>query len=278
MIEIKYIMILFVISFTYPNGLSAQLKVDPSNNFVKIGDIGVSPTARLHITSEANTTFPLRVSSSHGHPLFEVQQGGVGAGNFFIYDSQGNRTVQFAGQGNFFIASSGNVGIDKSAPAFDFEIGEENGGAGEAFKTSGSMWLYPMPFTSNDGATKYQKGLAEILKLQTFQYRVGESQHGSPIVGVSVNELDKIAPEMIVQPKYKLAEDEVNTRIQNKEIDQKFGTVDPSNFLYMLINAVKELNTELLKEKEKNTILESQLNQINNRVARLEKMIKANKL
>jgi hypothetical protein len=223
-----------------------------------------TPTARLNLKSAASGEFVMRATSSLNNPLFEVQQGGIGAGNFFVYDAAATRTIQFAGQGKFYISSPGNVGIDQNNPSFDFEIGTAAGGGGVAAKPGGGMWAGVSDRRSKSSMDDYTKGLKELMQVNPVSY-VYNGKFGTPAgqthVGVVAQELQEVVPSMILEAKYNTAtlEEEESEGYDASRFEEDFLAVDPSEFLYMLINSVKELSTENDSKDERIESLEAEL-------------------
>ena len=88
---------------------------------------------------------------------------------------------------------------------------------------------------------EYNSGLNEICKLTVFKYRYKKDMiaddGGIPHIGVMAQELKEILPEAVI------------------EGEQGFLQIDPSQLLFTLINAVKELNEKYLGlEKEVNRV------------------------
>jgi hypothetical protein len=238
----KKILYLFAFLFTCSMTVNAQLKVNAA------GLVGVNqptPTAKLHVKASAGGDFVLRTTSSTNNTLFEVQQGGVGAGNFFIYSAAAVRTIQFAGQGNFYVSSPGNLGIDQNTPSFDFEIGTAAGGGGVAAKPGGGMWAATSDRRSKSSVDEYSKGIKELMQVNpvtyTYNGRFG-TPAGKSYVGVVAQELQEVVPSMIIEAKYNPAtlEETESANYDASRYEEEFLAVDPSEFVYMLINSVKE--------------------------------------
>ena len=82
----------------------------------------------------------------------------------------------------------------------------------------------------------FRQGLAELRDVHPVKFKYnglgGTTDDGTEYVGVVAQELEKILPAMVTSMKAKLhKEDAVETEIK---------MVDPSEFTYLLINAVQE--------------------------------------
>ncbi len=238
-----------------------QLKVVASGN-VGVNNATPDANAVLHINNRATGEFVLRTTSTGGNTLFDVQEGGIGAGNFFIYDNTGTKTIQFAGQGKFFIDSPGNVGIDQQNPSFDFEVN------GVAAKPGGGMWTATSDKRSKSSVNKFKGGLEEIMQIRpviyTYNGKFGTPNNGKEYVGVVAQELQKVAPFMVESAVYNDATlEEMETPGYDASKDnEEFLAVDPTAFTYMLINSVQEQQSLIEAQAEKIAQLEEMINNI----------------
>lgn len=85
--------------------------------------IGTStPASRLHIKSAGNTTTPIYVEKGNAAtPIFTVEQGGNGNGNASVYNSSGDKKINFATSGDSYL-SGGSFGIGNTAPAATLDV------------------------------------------------------------------------------------------------------------------------------------------------------------
>ncbi len=106
-----------------------------------------------------------------------------------------------------------------------------------ATKATGTAWINPSDKRLKENLVPYKKGLTELLALNPV---VGNFNKASGYdtskkhVWIVAQELQKQAPEMIVPYRGKL---------NGKEID--LLSIDGSDYIMMLINAVKELKKEV---------------------------------
>jgi len=129
--------------------------------------------------------------------------------------------------------------------------------SGAAYKPGGGSWSAISDRRLKKDITAYKKGLSDILKIQPKKFRYIElSGYDSDkeIVGVIAQELQTIAPEMIG-----------HVDIEGEE----YLSVDNSDMIYMLVNAVKELSTQNQALSVQNETLSAQsefLTQENNQL------------
>lgn len=245
------ILFMFALVFSMSNAFG-QIKVMTDGN---VGINNTAPTTPLQINSRGQGAagFLLRTTSTGSNTLFEVQEGGVGAGNFFIYDAAGSRTIQFAGQGKFFIATPGNVGIDQQNPSSDFELGTANGGGGVAAKPGGGPFIATSDMRSKNSVSAYDGGLNTLLKLNPVSYtyngKFGTPTNGTEYIGLIAQEVKEVAPYMVMDRTYNSAtlEQQESPDYRAADYEEKFLAVDGNALTYMLINAVKE-QQQMIKE------------------------------
>lgn len=245
----KSFKILFTFAFVLCFGMSyGQLTVNAENN-VAVNGATNGPTvfnnkpATLAVLAEGNGQFPVRMISTNNTRLFEVQQGGIGSGNFFIYDNQDNRTIQFAGGPQpFYINTGGNVGIGTTTPSVLFEVN------GTAAKPGGGDWSATSDMRSKRNVKTFNDGLKTLMNVApvVYQYngKFGTPSDDTEYVGVIAQDLQKAAPYMVRPEVYSSATleqmESPNYASKKSQYEEEFLTVDPSAFTYILINAVKE--------------------------------------
>jgi hypothetical protein len=105
---------------------------------------------------------------------------------------------------------------------------------GACINTSGS-WSQLSDLALKSDVEPYQDSLAQVVQINPIRYRfkeglgLGASQH----VGVAAQDLQKIAPYM------------VGTGRLKPDSEEEFLTIDNGALIYMVINAVKELNAQI---------------------------------
>ncbi len=152
--------------------------------------------------------------------------------------------------GKFFV--SGRVGIGTAAPEQALHV------AGSAIKTDGSTaWLTTSDLRLKDLMGPYSRGLEEIAALQPvrFHYKTGNSRHlpaEKEQIGLVAQEVQSLFPEAVSTG------------------EDGFLQLDMHPINVALINAVRELQSENEKLKEKNDRLEAEMKLLNGRLEKVE--------
>ena len=137
-------------------------------------------------------------------------------------------------QAAVYAASPSNTGL-----AF-YGVGEITITGNTATKQSAGSWVGTSDIRTKKDVRSYTPGLDEIERINPIRFRyngLGGTVDDGEHVSVSAQELEKIAPEMVSSVQRKMnANDSTTTAIKQ---------IDPSDFTYMLINSVKELNAEV---------------------------------
>ncbi|MBL7926623.1 MAG: tail fiber domain-containing protein [Bacteroidia bacterium] len=119
----------------------------------------------------------------------------------------------------------------------------------QAYKPGGGSWSTISDARLKRDVKNYADGLQQILKINpvTFKYndRVTLTNPDKEYVGIIAQEMQKIAPYMIEEKALfsKSHEDEKGNVVVD-DAGQNYLTYDANALTYMLVNAVKELNTE----------------------------------
>jgi hypothetical protein len=132
-----------------------------------------------------------------------------------------------------------------------------NGGiiisSGTAEKAGGGGWTATSDARVKKDVAPFTKGLNEVLKVRpvSFQYNGlgGTVVDGRTYVGVIAQEIEKVDPAMVTTRKARLHS------VDTQEVDIK--RVDPSEFTYLLINAVKEQQKLIQEQGDRIVALES---------------------
>jgi hypothetical protein len=125
------------------------------------------------------------------------------------------------------LSGGGNVGIGYGTPTYKLAVN------GDAAKPGGGSWTVASDARLKQDINEYKDGLKEILAIRPVTYRYNEqSGHNTEkeYVGVIAQELKEVAPYMVGS-------------FQKDE--QTYLDVDNSAMTYMLINAMKEVNTKV---------------------------------
>ena len=125
---------------------------------------------------------------------------------------------------------------------------------GAAFKKGGGTWLAVFDVRTKENIKNYRRGLSDLLYIRpvSFAYKPFMNTGDKRYVGVIAQEVERIVPSMVT--------------IQNDKVGDltDVKAVDPNEFTYMLINAVKEL-------KEMNDDLRKQIDELKRQMNALKK-------
>lgn len=125
----------------------------------------------------------------------------------------------------------------------DLEIGSQ------AYKPGGGSWT-----TISDGRLKkdvknYTDGLAQLIKINPVSFKYNDKvklmNPDKEYVGIIAQDMQKVAPYMVEEMAlFSKSHETANGKIVVDDAGQNYLTYDGSALTYMLVNAVKELNTE----------------------------------
>ena len=259
------------------------------------GKVGVgtnAPNAKLHVYNDAytgifvqslNNSAQVRLRAPNKAIVFDgfagVQQGVMqvdSATTQFIWKNDMNGRFFWLTNGfRMVFTSDGRLGVGTPTPSHSLHV------AGSAFKNDGSTtWLTASDRRLKKDINKYTDGLDKVLQIEPVRFTYtgkGGTKDGQVAIGIIAQELQKIAPYMIGEVELS---DEQQTIIgkygvpSEKMINTKtYLSYDATALPYMLLNAIKEQH-KLIQEKElKIANLETQLTQVQARLAKLEAAI-----
>jgi hypothetical protein len=123
---------------------------------------------------------------------------------------------------------------------------------GTASKPGGGSWSSSSDQRVKKDVKAFALGLSELQRIRpvTFRYNGfgGTTDNGKEYVGVIAQEVEKVLPTMVSARKAKLHPNDA----QETDIKQ----VDPSEFTYLLINAVKEQQRTIERQEDRIAMLE----------------------
>ncbi len=168
---------------------------------------------------------------------------GVGNGTYGIYQTGD------AGTENYFQST---VGINTTSGAGVLNVN------GVATKTGGGVWTVFSDFRSKENINSYTKGLKELLQLRpvSFNYKKSFGFGTETHVGFIAQEVEKIVPTMVTEADMHGLKD--------------FKQVDTNEVTFMLINAIKELQTENKTLKTENKSMKNRIEAIEEIVQKLQ--------
>ncbi|HAS39829.1 MAG TPA: hypothetical protein DCS93_05090 [Microscillaceae bacterium] len=179
------------------------------------------------------------------------------------------------------IKGSGNVGIGTYVPGAKLHVD------GDAIKTDGETWTVASDRVLKKEIQDFADGLQTVLSIQpkTFRYngKAGFSDNGKKHVGIIAQEIQTIAPYMVSEFYRKLEKTDAT--------DTRLLKYNSSALPYILVNAIKELNTKVeanktlnganatLKSdlealKKENTDLKTKLADLESRLKSIEESLK----
>lgn len=132
---------------------------------------------------------------------------------------------------------------------------------GQAYKPGGGLWVGTSDARLKHSIKSYEKGLEELLEVEPVSYKYTEaiqkSEDQKEYVGVIAQDIQKVVPSMV-------SEFELTNAKTNKK--GNYLAVDPSEFTYMLINAVKEQQTALEQK-------DAEVDELKERLSQLESLV-----
>lgn len=149
-----------------------------------------------------------------------------------------NVFLYMAGQGSVMRVKGNNIGINKTNPAYDLELG-----ANSAAKPSSSSWIVTSDARLKENVNDFEDGLNLLQQINPvwFDYTGEANMPQERAVGTLAQELQKVAPYMI-----KEWEHEKTDGTKENYLGVDYGAMD-----FILINAIKEQQEmiELLKSE-----------------------------
>ena len=123
---------------------------------------------------------------------------------------------------------------------------------GVGVQPGGGMWTAPSDKRIKKDVTDFNLGLEKLMQVHPVRFRYnglgGTTDDGKQYVGVIAQDLEKVLPSMVTSHAAKLHPADMDA-IALKE-------VDPSDFTYMLINAVKEQQQVIQRQEARIESLE----------------------
>lgn len=209
------------------------------------GNLGIgtaSPGARLAV-KQSGSEIPMIIDSSSNsfsaYTQYKVNNSGgweTGMANasegfkyLFCYGTFGTANSKVA------ITNSGNVGIGTASPSFQLQLSTDS-----AAKPTTALWTISSDARIKENITRYEKGLNELMQINPINYDyngLGGFVKGKGGVGIIAQEIADILPDSVNSYPAKLnQDDEEETDILN---------FNGHELIYVLINSIKELKTEI---------------------------------
>ncbi len=163
-----------------------------------------------------------------------------GTGNLLNLDSYGGSSTGW--NRPFVFTNNGRLGIGNTSPAYQLQLSQNS-----AAKPTSSAWTVPSDLRLKDIKGDYEKGLSEILLLETVVYRykadnpMGIKETNTDAVGFVAQDVQKVFPEAV----------------QSNE--KGYLDFDIHPILVAQVNAIKELNEKI---EMQNKVIEELVNRI----------------
>jgi hypothetical protein len=139
---------------------------------------------------------------------------------------------------------------------------------GQAYKPGGGSWAALSDARLKEDIRPYTRGLAELRALRPVRYKYKKEYWAASdryFTGLIAQEVQDVVPEMVHPYQFQA--------IGDKLLDVL--AVDPSDLTYMLINAVKELDSENHQLKARLAALEAEKEALAHRLSLIESRLAA---
>jgi len=122
---------------------------------------------------------------------------------------------------------------------------------GTAYKTDGGSWSNLSDIRIKDIKGPFTSSLEELLKLEPvlFDYTKNELKSKEPQIGLIAQDIEEASP-------YLVTEEEIT--FEDGETIKDLKVLNPSPLIYMCINSIKDLHSEIETLKERIIELESE--------------------
>lgn len=248
-----------------------RLKIDSSGNVTVPQNIGAgtsSPTDKIHaygaspvIKVESSTNSGGLIKTVNTIASYSFGITGLTTGQYILYDNTNNQSAYAYAPGatgyhvfltqnteRVRINSSGNVGIGISSPAYQLHLAIDS-----AAKPSTNTWTIGSDERIKNVTGEYTKGLDAVCALRpvTYEYngKAGFEVDGKENISIIAQEAIQHFPECVGTFNAKLNEtDATETELYNW---------NGHALTFALVNAIKELKTELDKVKAELAALKS---------------------
>lgn len=162
--------------------------------------------------------------------------------------------------GSYF--TGGNVGINVSvAPAYNLDVSGTFRVSGQAYTNTGTANFSVLSdIRYKDIKGSYDRGLAEILKIETIRYKYKlenplGSDSANEYVGVSAQNIQQVIPEAVEL---------------HKDKEHEYLTMNTSPILWTMLNAIKQLYAKVVVLFENDRQQSREIASSNSRVEKLE--------
>lgn len=213
-----------------------------------------APDCSLHIKAPDNASRNmLRIEDNSGNTKILMRQNSNGSGGFYVYNAAEENTIFLYGEGSSFI-NSGYLGIGTSSPT---QLLDVNGNA--RFRAVGSGgYSAPLNITSDgilttstsdirlkENVRTLENSLDKVMHLRGVSFTWKENPGMGTRIGFVAQEVEYVYPELVF----------------TNEVDGYKG-VNYAEFSAVLVEAMKELKSEVNRLEAENDQLKSRLQEI----------------
>ena len=224
-------------------------KADAIMTIRSTGDVGIGTTAPSEKLQVAGNVY-----SSSGDFYAAVSNGVINCGG-------GIMTANLNYIGDSYAAPSNVSGDEDLYIQDDLQVG------GAAYKPGGGSWTAASDKRLKNNIVSFNDGLEELVKVKPVKFNYNDKSGFTDLdkqyIGVIAQDLIEVAPYMVEESNFwqEVVEDENGVERIVKE-GEKFYTVDPSAFTYILINSVQEQQIIIESQKAEIDELKAQVKAI----------------
>lgn len=197
--------------------------------------------------------------------------GNIYASNGDLYAAATNGVINCGG--GIMSASLNYIGDNYSTPSNvsgdeDLYIEDDLQVGSVAYKPGGGSWTAASDKRLKKNIVPFNDGLSELMKVKPVQFNYNEKSGFNDLdkqyIGIIAQDLIEVAPYMVEESNFwqQVVEDENGVERIVKE-GEKFYTVDPSAFTYMLINSIQEQQKMIEDQQKEINLLKQEMERIN---------------
>ena len=212
------------------------------------GHAGIEPYSGYGVLGESGSSDGVHASSSSGYGVNAISSTGI-AGNFSATTTNAIQAANTRTDWNAAVVTA----LAGSSAGLSFY---GNGGieiVGTTKSTAGGSWTAISDQRVKRDVKDFHGGLSELLRVRPVSYKYnglgGTVDDGKEHVGVLAQDLENVFPVMVGSSKGRLHPTDV------EETDIK--EVNPSNFTYVLINAVQQQQQIIDRQEARIAALEA---------------------
>ncbi|AZZ36691.1 hypothetical protein CIK05_07780 [Bdellovibrio sp. qaytius] len=226
------------------------------------GNVGIgllTPSTRLDISASGSTMI-----TTGGGAVFRISNPSSANSDYFQIgwlseDNWGIMSADSATHKNLVVVPfGGNFGVGVTSPTYKLDVAGDIRITGTPYRASGDIaWTVPSDARLKDVISKYNRGLREIANIDTIVYKYKKD---NPKQADSTKEYTGVLAQ------------QVQTQIPEAVNVDKDGylSLNTTPIFWAMINAIKEVYTEVLGVKAENTQLKAQAEVQSRKIQSLE--------